>query len=219
MGFFYNALIPEAADIPSQSQPKIKANFQYLSTMLGVDHSFPTNTGVADTGYHKIIHYVNQGGAYGDGAPASTPPYGKLYTKTATSSGGVAGEHLFYHQSTGQTNENEAALSLFPVRAAGAFDSSGAPIAGSTPFNCTCTPGLNARFTINITTTNTPSKFYIPFVSVLPASGETINCSINDGVTYASVMDPAFFSVKTYKANNNQPNANFLALFVIVFGG
>ena len=68
------------AELISVSQPLITGNFTYLHESYGKDHNFTSTSNPSvlnGDGYHKVIHFINQGG---DPAPNTG---GQLYTKTA----------------------------------------------------------------------------------------------------------------------------------------
>lgn len=53
----FNANIPQASDIISNSQAQLLANFQQLNTQFGVDHNaFNTGSGNGN-GHHKLINF------------------------------------------------------------------------------------------------------------------------------------------------------------------
>lgn len=69
--------IPAPSHTLAADQPLMLANNQYLQTSVGVDHNFTANTGTAEDGHHKIIHFLKQAGD-----PGPTVNIGQLYTKT-----------------------------------------------------------------------------------------------------------------------------------------
>jgi hypothetical protein len=73
-------------------------NFQYLQTDLSTDHNFTGNTATSGDGYHKIIHFVNQGSD-----PSVVTNIGQLYTKTVG-----ATQQLFYENGLGQVSQISA---------------------------------------------------------------------------------------------------------------
>jgi hypothetical protein len=85
MTFTYTPNEPQPGETLAQSQPIINANFQYLMSSSSVgalnsDHNMTlTHPNTAD-GYHKIIHFLNQGSD-----PAGVATTGQLYTKTINS--------------------------------------------------------------------------------------------------------------------------------------
>lgn len=71
---------PTASEVIAVSQPILNNNFGYISEMVGKDHNFTntSNTSLSNAdGYHKVIHFVNQGGD-----PGVLAGVGQLYTKT-----------------------------------------------------------------------------------------------------------------------------------------
>lgn len=86
----YTNSTPGAAEVLANSQPLMLANFQYLQTSGGVDHNFTNNTATSQDGFHKVVHFVNQGGD-----PALVASTGEVYTKTAN------GDQQLFFQSGG----------------------------------------------------------------------------------------------------------------------
>src|SRR5258708_24372502 len=74
----YTNATPGTTEILATSEGLMLGNFQYLQTDLSVDHNFTTNTATTADGYHKVIHFVNQGGN-----PAPVAGVGQLYTVTS----------------------------------------------------------------------------------------------------------------------------------------
>ena len=193
--------------------------------MIEADHTFNDMAGgTPDTsGWHKVVRWVTQAGAYGDNTPApitTAPGFGQLYTKTATDAGGVAGEHLFYHQGTGGIAKNEAALSLFPVRAAIAFDNTGTAIAGSTPFNVTgnkATPVSTGIFTIEFDL-DAPSAFYIPVITLMPNGSNQLYANVFNDNTYGNGVDATRIKIRITNFTPTVSNG-FTACFVTILGG
>jgi hypothetical protein len=72
----YYPLIPQAGDIPSQSQAQILSNFTEIDTDFGKDHVALTDATVANRGFHKYSRYQLQ--ATG---PATTVNQVALYCK------------------------------------------------------------------------------------------------------------------------------------------
>lgn len=73
----YNPNIPLPADKLRNFPGDITTNnWPRLQTLIGADHQFNTSA-AANDGYHKVIHFVNQGGT-----PAAVAGSGELYTKT-----------------------------------------------------------------------------------------------------------------------------------------
>ena len=61
----YNGNIPNATDIPAQSQPLLKLNFQYLQAFASVDHNFTGNSVSVGDGLHKKVTFLANGAAPG----------------------------------------------------------------------------------------------------------------------------------------------------------
>jgi hypothetical protein len=87
----YTSNTPNSGDIIANTQPLILANFQYLQTSGSVDHNFTANTSTAKDGYHKVIHFVDQGSTN----PGAISGVGQLFTKT------VSGDQQLFYESGG----------------------------------------------------------------------------------------------------------------------
>ena len=88
---------PAPGDVIANSQSILLANSQYLQTSVGIDHNFTNNTATSQDGYHKVIHFVNQGA---DPAPATNA--GELYTKTYAETGE---QELFFQTPSGVVSQ------------------------------------------------------------------------------------------------------------------
>lgn len=91
--------IPDAGHTPANDQPLMENNYTYLATDLAVDHNFTKNSATAQDGYHKVIHFVVQGG---DPAPIAVT--GQLYTKSKTL-GGQTDQVLFFEGGGGRISQ------------------------------------------------------------------------------------------------------------------
>lgn len=214
MSFVYTPAIPQLTDIPSQSAPLFAANYSYLQSWGNKDHNFSSNTANATDGYHKVIHNINQAGTYGDNTPAPIVGIGQLYTKTIAGS-----QQLFYHQGTGATANNEAALSVAPVRAAVLFDGTGAILnAGNAKFNVTSVtktgfPTYIVNFTLAL-----PSNFYFWQMTGFDNSGNPVIAAPRKSGTYGTFITTT--SIEVQFLNQNGTNITGLtAGSVIIFGG
>jgi hypothetical protein len=151
----YTINIPLAMDLISNSQGLIEANFNELNTQFGVDHSSLVSPA---TGFHKIIHFTNQGA---DLVSAE----GQLYTKTGTGPNGVATEQLKYAPSTGAADNPPFPLSVLPVRACAQLIPGGSPaLVGAYNVN---TPIRNGVGDYTVTLTNIPATMMVfPVLSI-----------------------------------------------------
>ncbi len=91
----YTDNTPVGANPPRLDRPNLTANTHYLALNVGTDHNFTQNTANANDGYHKVIHFVTQGGNPGVVATA-----GQLYTKTQN-----AANELFYMNNAGTVTQ------------------------------------------------------------------------------------------------------------------
>ena len=74
----YNVNTPLSTDPLRQFPGDVSTNqWPRLRTIIDADHNF-SNSASATQGYHKVIHFVDQGTT----DPAAVPGVGQLYTKT-----------------------------------------------------------------------------------------------------------------------------------------
>ena len=85
----YNPNIPQAGDIPSQSQLQILTNFNQVNTVFGVDHYTFNEPIPGDRGLHRFLHLEVQAGD-----AVTTPTQVSLYDKND----GIA-PNLYYRRS------------------------------------------------------------------------------------------------------------------------
>ena len=108
---------PQASHTLAFDQPLIEANNLYFANTLNKDHQIgpangTRNDGIANEGYHTVIHLVNQ---LGDPAPVSAS---ELYTKTVSSNSelfyryGSAPNNVFQLTNNGGTAANPGSSSL-----------------------------------------------------------------------------------------------------------
>ena len=117
----YNPNLPLASDkIRNFPADVTTNNWPRLQTIVSIDHQFNLAAATND-GYHKIVHYVTQAGAFGDGTPAPIPDVGQLYTKTVVNT-----RHLFYMPGSATLPvREEVSLSACYPRAYVNFDGTG----------------------------------------------------------------------------------------------
>lgn len=171
----WSASIPNASASPASFPTQAQTNWSRLQAIITADHLFSTSSS-SDQGYHKIVHWVNQGGDLGDNSPAPSTGVGQLYTKTVTTTGisatAGAGEHLCYQRGTNGAALQEASLSACPVRASVNFDSRSSNGAATINWGFNVADvqrTAEGRYTINFTT-DLPSTYYIVTGSVVQAS-------------------------------------------------
>jgi len=90
--------IPEATDVPSQSQSQIKDNFDAINTVVAVNH---VAFNAAGEGKHKFAQMPEQGAA-----PATAANEGAIYTKQGTKT--TVTELVFRRESSGTEIEMTA---------------------------------------------------------------------------------------------------------------
>lgn len=74
--YSYNRDIPDAPNNPSVDQPKMKTNTNSTDDLIGQDH---VSFGIANGGYHKVIHQITQGSN-----PAAIANINQVYSKDYT---------------------------------------------------------------------------------------------------------------------------------------
>lgn len=175
--------IPDAGHTLANDQPLMENNYTYLATDLAVDHNFTKDSATAQDGYHKVIHFVNQGG---DPAPVATT--GQLYTKSKTI-GGNTEQVLYFEGGGGRINQlttfagfanqfnlvaNNGYASVGPILvkwgiqaiAAGTHDTNTVTFAQAFPTACV---GVQATFIVN-NTAQTSSNNTLSVINVGLAS-------------------------------------------------
>lgn len=216
----FNVSDPAPADKIRNWPSSVTTNeWPRLKAIIEADHTFNNAAGGApDTsGWHKVVRWVNQAGAYGDNTPApitTAPGFGQLYTKTFNGT-----QHLFYHQGTNGVAANEAPLSLWPVRAFALFDSTGAFIVGSTSFNCGAAitkPGGTGVYRMTFDTAM-PSAHYMPVITVQPTNSVATKLagSVVNSSNLTTMVDFQIWS----PASNGTASEAFDTCMVMVFGG
>jgi len=88
--FPYDQTVPAANHAPKNDQPTMQTNAASISGLIAVDH-VGFNSQATPGGYHKVIHFNNQGSD-----PGVVAGVGQLYTKTASSD-----QNLFYESGNG----------------------------------------------------------------------------------------------------------------------
>lgn len=92
----YTANIPFDGQTLGNSKSQVRGNFTNYFNLISVDHNAPNAT---NQGYHKVIHFSNQGGD-----PATIAGVGQVYTKTVTDAYG-SGPQLFYRSGGGGVSQ------------------------------------------------------------------------------------------------------------------
>lgn len=164
----YNANIPLATDLISNSQSDIKTNFTQLNLQFAEDHTaFNTGSGDGD-GFHKKITFNVPQGA--DPSPAGTAS--QLYTKSVQNQQTMVnyGQPFF---------KNAEALGLIkPVFAAQTYTIAAGVVTDKHSYNASTvqTDALTKQFTTTFATPGTDAFYYftINFVTANGASRVTV---------------------------------------------
>lgn len=203
--------VPNASQSPGQFPPQAKANWTRLQAMINGDHQF-NNTQPApnNDGYHKVVHWVNQVGAFGDGTPANIVGTGQLYTKNFNST-----QHMFYR--SGTTNV-EIPITPVPIWAYVSFIGSSAAIQG-TAFNCTVVRTNSGRYTLTFAPA-LPSANYVPVIQHMRNTALVRAGLIGTVVPSTTYSDSV--TASTLKIQFTDGAANFedpLRVMVAIVGG
>lgn len=89
----YTTGIPAANNNPSVDQPNMQQNTNSISNLILVDH---LGFNVLNGGYHKVIHFNDQGTT----TPGVVPGVGQLYTNTVSGD-----QQLFYESGSGLVSQ------------------------------------------------------------------------------------------------------------------
>lgn len=191
-----------------------------LHDIIDADHNFQnTAGGTPDTsGWHKVVRWINQAGAWNDNSPIPISNHGQLYTKTASGT-----EHLFYHQGTGGVSANEAPLSIMPCRSGISFSPGNPPtvINTSTVWNATVarTPGGVGAGDYTVSFTQ-PSQFYIPIVTLMGSTGsKRIGANIYGDTVYGNSVKSTSIRIMIFQFEPENLTDDFRACFVAILGG
>lgn len=213
----YNTNVPDTSQSPANFPGQAATNWSRLKTLINADHQF-NDSAAANDGYHKVVHWVNQSGAFGDNTPAPIAGVGQSYTKSVTTTGtsGATTEHLMYHQGTGGLAANESCLSVCPVRAAINFD--GVTMANTRwAFNCTVVRNSAGNYTLTFPTA-LPSANYIAIGSAGRQDGQNVSFSFQHApVAYATGHTTTTFNFTTIAGEDTIANANVIN--VVIMGG
>ncbi len=91
----YYPNIPQATDVPSQSQPLILSNFQQLNIQYGTSGDHVPFTALSNNGQHDMVTFVPQGSD-----PVAQPTQPIVYCKTTTYPGPITRSDLYLETST-----------------------------------------------------------------------------------------------------------------------
>lgn len=85
--YTYDPNVPASGNAPKNDQPTMQQNAASIQGLITVDH---VNFGTSENGYHKVIHFKDQGSD-----PLALAGYGQTYTKT------VSGDQQLFYESGG----------------------------------------------------------------------------------------------------------------------
>lgn len=189
-------------------------NWPQLETMIEADHQFNNTPAPNDnSGYHKVVRYVNQAGAIGDDTPAAAPvaDTAELYTKSLVyrKEGGTGGTRQVLMQQPGNraAAAEESAIGAAPIRAAAIIQGGGTIQGGA--FNIT-----------SVAYTGVGNIYLITMTTAMPSTDYLVIATLKGGNQYfftVTVVSTTQFRIALYNnagANNLQTDFN-----VIVLGG
>lgn len=169
--FSYVQGIPAANNNPSSDQPNMLTNTNSIYGLINVDH---ITFGMANGGYHNVIHFNNQG--------TSDPPlvsgFGQLYTKTISGD-----QELFYESGNGVIVQMTANVSILP-RAAVSFQgrsSNGACTINYQSNVASVTRTGQGFYTIAYTTALSSANYYCSLIAQRSSSSQTSLSQLTGG--------------------------------------
>ncbi len=106
MTISYNNNVPAGPNNPSVDQPQMLLNTQAIKAIMEVDHAGFNTAGTDPSGYHEIIHQIEQGtwdAVTRTGAPSATTGFNEVFTllDTPDAAGAVQDTQLFTVTSNG----------------------------------------------------------------------------------------------------------------------
>ncbi len=119
MTISYNNNVPAGPNNPSVDQPQMLLNTQAINAIMAIDHAGFNTAGTDPSGYHEIIHQIEQGTwdpITRTGAPSATTGFNEVFTllDTPNAAGAVQDTQLFtvtsngfISQLTGRLDANE----------------------------------------------------------------------------------------------------------------
>lgn len=214
----YNPNLPQASDkIRNFPADVTTNNWPRLQTIVSADHQFNLAAATND-GYHKIIHFVNQAGAFGDGTPVPISGVAQLYTKTI-----VGEQHLFLMPGTASNAvTDEQPISPCVARAYVNFDGTGAVgnQALRSAFNVlTVNKTGTGRYTISWAIAMPSSAGvaqYCPLITGGRSSGPNVFGQVATGAYNTNVTTTAL-NIEFYNDNGSHVDVNVGS--VIIFTG
>lgn len=106
MTISYNNDVPAGPNNPSVDQPQMLLNTQAINSIIAVDHAGFNTASTDPSGYHEIIHQIEQGtwdAITRTGAPSATTGFNEVFAllDTPDSAGAVQDTQLFNVTSNG----------------------------------------------------------------------------------------------------------------------
>lgn len=186
----YNVNSPLDSDKLRVFPSNLKTNFwPRIKAIVNGDHDF-SDAASATQGYHKIVHFINQAGVFGDGTPIPIAGNGEWYTKTVTLTSGGApfvSEQVFYQPGTNGAASREVPVTAAPIRAFVNFDGSGALGAQTihSAFNITSVIKIaGGLFQITMTAAAPSAKYgIVGTASLTTSSGTTVSVDLTNPPT------------------------------------
>lgn len=214
----FNPNTPQASDKIRNFPADVTTNqWPRLQTIIAADHQFNASAASND-GYHKIIRFVNQAGAFGDGTPAPISGVSQLYTKTV-----VGEQHLFLMPGTA-TNAatDEQPISPCVARAYVNFDGTGG-LGNQTlrsAFNVlTVVKTGTGRYTVNFSIpmpSNAGVAQYCPLITGGRSSGPNVFGQVTTGA-YNTNVTTTGLNIEFY--NDNGSHVDVIVGSVVIFTG
>jgi hypothetical protein len=192
-----------------------------INTVVSADHQFNASAATND-GYHKVVHWIRQAGAFNDGTPAASALNNIGLTYTKRQSNGAATptyrEALFFKNGTASAADDgsviETQLTAAPIRAMIVFPGA-TPLVPTFAFNATAATTGTGLYTITMGAGTVPSANYGIFVT------GNRNASGTSGLTYSvrnqTVPTTTSFQIQCSDGSGNLENP--LTVMIMVVGG
>lgn len=186
----YNVNLPQPADkIRNFPADVTTNNWPRLQTVIAGDHVFNL-TAQTNDGYHKIAHFVDQVGAFGDGTPAPIANVPQYYSKTNGTR-----QHLFCMPGSATSAQTqEQPISCAVVRASVNFDGTGAVGAQTlrNAFNVTsvvktATGKYTVNFTVPMPSSAGVAQYYPQIIGSRSSAGDTVFAQVTSGAYNTNV--------------------------------
>jgi hypothetical protein len=175
--FPFDDTIPAAANDPSNDQPLMLQNNASTKGIIGQDH---ITFGLANGGYHTIIHFSNQGSD-----PGAIGGVGQAYTKTVSGD-----QQLFYESGNGVVTQLSGTITLLP-KAAVSFN--GRSSNGSATINYSSNVSNVTRtaqgfYRITFSSALSSANYYCTMIARPAGSANTNLCQLTGGSPQTSTQ-------------------------------